>query len=240
MIDIWHEVGLLAPSRRLNGTLVRVVESQEQVATTHLVDNSLQAQQLLEEMLESNKPPVPPYISTDLNNLLYTPFRYPPLPYGSRFGRKHEPGIFYGSHSDQTAYAEAACYRFKFWHDMVEKPVKHLLSHHSIFSARYSSSKAIELNKDPFSDYSDLLTHPTDYNTTQKLGTSMREQGIEAFHFLSARHKNGINVALLSAKTLKSAQPETIHSSLIETNGEYVRVNDSNGKRYQFEFAALC
>ena len=31
------------------------------------------------------------------DTLLSTPFRYPPLPYGSRFGRRHEHGIYYGS-----------------------------------------------------------------------------------------------------------------------------------------------
>ncbi|MCV6615090.1 MAG: RES family NAD+ phosphorylase [Cellvibrionaceae bacterium] len=37
-----------------------------------------------------------------------TPFRYPPLAYGSRFGSTLERGIFYASQELATAFAESA------------------------------------------------------------------------------------------------------------------------------------
>lgn len=57
-----------------------MVESQEQVATLQLVD-TLEEQALLEELLESSKPPVPAD-AEPLHYLLKTPFRYPPLRWG--------------------------------------------------------------------------------------------------------------------------------------------------------------
>ncbi|MGY3822375.1 hypothetical protein [Acinetobacter haemolyticus] len=61
----------------LSGTLYRLVESQEQIATRQLVD-TLEEQALLEDMLELVKPPYPPK-SEHLHYLFKTPFRYPPL-----------------------------------------------------------------------------------------------------------------------------------------------------------------
>ncbi len=79
----------------IQGTLFRVVESQEQVATTRLVDD-LTELALLEDMLEASKPPRLPGTET-LHYLLATPFRYPPLPHGSRFSIVHKPSLYYGS-----------------------------------------------------------------------------------------------------------------------------------------------
>ena len=65
--------------RPIAGTLYRLVESQEQVATLGYVD-TLEEQALLEAMLEDGKPPCPDDAS-HLHYLLKTPFRYPPLWY---------------------------------------------------------------------------------------------------------------------------------------------------------------
>ncbi len=73
----------------LAGELFRLVESQAQVATLDYVD-TLAEQALLEDLLETVKPPWPAD-SARLHYLLRTPFRYPPLPWGSRFGQRHEP-----------------------------------------------------------------------------------------------------------------------------------------------------
>ena len=58
----------------------------------------------------------------DSHYLLATPFRYPPLPYGSRFGSRFEPSLFYGARSASTALAESAYYRFVFWSGMATPP----------------------------------------------------------------------------------------------------------------------
>src|SRR5688500_8455099 len=96
MSDGW--AACLADARpvALEGEVLRLVESQEQVATNRLVD-TLSEQALLEEPLEATKPPVPLAAAPTLDYLLSTPFRYPPLRHGSRFGRRTEPSLFYAS-----------------------------------------------------------------------------------------------------------------------------------------------
>lgn len=76
----------------LSGTVLRLVESQEKVATTRIV-STLERQALLEDILERSKPPLPA-IGTTLHWLLATPFRYPPLRHGSRFGAPLSPACF--------------------------------------------------------------------------------------------------------------------------------------------------
>ena len=69
-----------------------------------LVD-SLDEQQLLERILDDAKPPVP-MAARKLHWLLFTPFRYPPPPRGSRFRGPNDPGVFYGADEIRTACAE--------------------------------------------------------------------------------------------------------------------------------------
>jgi hypothetical protein len=70
----------------------RIVETQEYAATTSLVDN-LQEQSLLEQMLDKAKPD---YREGTENRhyLISSPFRYPPLKHGSRFGDVTMPSFF--------------------------------------------------------------------------------------------------------------------------------------------------
>src|SRR3954452_2053811 len=89
----------------------RVVEAQHQLSTRKLVA-SAEAQELLEELLERVKPPDDTH--GRLHYLLFTPFRYPPLRHGSRFGSRHERGIWYGAEDRRTAFAEVAYYRLLF------------------------------------------------------------------------------------------------------------------------------
>ena len=84
MSDIWQAcAGRLRPGT-LSGTLWRMVESQEEIATNALVD-TLEEQAALEYLLDATKPRRSGL--DDLHYLLATPFRYPPLRHGSRFGR---------------------------------------------------------------------------------------------------------------------------------------------------------
>ena len=105
MTDLWAACRDVLRIEPLTGELLRMVESQEQIATLSLVDD-LAEQAVLEDLLERAKPPLP--VGTDgLHYLLATPFRYPPLRHGSRFGRRFEPGLFYGARRLPTLLAEA-------------------------------------------------------------------------------------------------------------------------------------
>src|SRR6185436_5312824 len=109
--SIWTRCAGGSELRTLRLSPWRVVEAQHQVSTRKLVD-STEEQILLEELIDSVKPP--DITSGRLHYLLFTPFRYPPLPHGSRFGGRHERGIWYGSLELRSAFAEVAYYRLLF------------------------------------------------------------------------------------------------------------------------------
>ena len=189
----------------LDGTLVRVVESQEQVATTVLVDGDLTRQDALERLIESSKPARRPG-TEHLDYLLATPWRYPPLRYGSRFGTRDEPSLFYGSLAVEVALAETAFYRSVLLED-TDDPPERLISHHTSFEARYRSDRGLALQHEPFAEHRAALTDPARYSACQALGTAVRELGIEAFEFVSARDpRDGLNVALVEPVALVSSR----------------------------------
>ncbi|MBD9499733.1 RES family NAD+ phosphorylase [Pseudomonas sp. BGr12] len=213
-----YEDWVVAPIR---GRLVRLVESQGQVATLQLVD-TLEEQALLEELLETSKPRMPPP-AEPLHYLLKTPFRYPPLRWGSRFGRRHEPSLFYGALKLETAMAESAFYRFVLWEGMATPPPSgRILSEHASFEARFQVQKGVRLHLPPFREHEALLD-PQDYSVTQGLGSAMRDAGVEAFEYRSARcPQGGINVALFVPAAFTEKRPRNLMPWLCETTSEYV------------------
>lgn len=233
MVD-WSAILAVAPPVVLAGTLRRLVESQEQVATNQLV-SSLTRQSQLEEMLEATKPALRPG-TEDLHYLLAAPFRYPPLKHGSRFGKRIEPSLFYGSWETRTVLAETAYYRFVFWHDMATPPSGKLDTQHTLFGADYRTERGLQLQHPPFAEHEAALTHPADYSQTQALGSDLRAADIAAFEFLSARDPGrGINVALLSPVAFANPQPIFQEAWLCELTGEHVRFQAAHGKEvYEF------
>ncbi|RIA31971.1 RES domain-containing protein [Ectopseudomonas oleovorans] len=221
-MDIWQRCEGERQVRPLRGKLLRMVESQAQVATLQLVDN-LAEQALLEELLESSKPPLPEAVEP-LHYLLKTPFRYPPLRWGSRFGTVHEPSLFYAAQRLETAMAEAAYYRFVLWNGMATPPPSgRILSEHSTFEARYRVERGIQLQQPPFDQHGALLAHPSDYSVPQRLGAAMRAAGIQAFEYRSARCPDGgSNVALYVPAAFAEKRPRNLTAWLCETTGEYV------------------
>ena len=220
--DIEAAVGAAAPVVELEGELVRLVESQEQIATNRLVD-TLEEQALLESLLETSKPPLPE-IARNLHYLLATPFRYPPLQHGSRFGRRHEPSLFYAALRIPTVLAESAYYRFVFWHGMAAPPPSPLTTQHTLFGARWRCVRGMRLQAPPFEPWRGTLTDPADYAATQQLGHALRTAGIEGFEYISARDRSGgLNVALFTPTALAARRPHFTQAWLAETNGIEVR-----------------
>lgn len=221
MVD-WHACLADTPPVKLAGKLLRLVESQEQIATNLLV-SSLERQAILEDLLEATKPPRRKD-SEGLHYLLATPFRYPPLKHGSRFGSRSEPSLFYGSLEVKTVLAEAAYYRFVFWFGMSVPPEGKLDTQHTLFEAEYQTERGLRLQAPPFSAHQAALTHSSDYQDSQALGAIMREAEIKAFEFVSARDaEGGLNVALFTPKALPRNSPLSQESWLCELTGEHVR-----------------
>lgn len=217
-MDIWANCKDRIAPDYIGNELIRVVESQEQIATNSLVDH-LEEQAALEHMLEDSKPPLQQNVSADLDYLLTTPFRYPPLKYGSRFGSRFEPSLFYASLSLTTAFAETGYYRFLFLRGMDSPPPSgKFVTQHTVFSVNYATQSGFKLHLPPFSDYEAHLTSPNNYAATQKLGTAMRNQGVTAFEYKSARDINhDLNAALFNPTALTSTKPNNKEQWLCDT-----------------------
>jgi len=205
---IWQACNGPDQIRPIEGKLYRLVESQEQIATLGYVD-TLEEQALLEQMLDQAKPVSQPDCEP-LHYLLKTPFRYPPLKWGSRFGRIHERSLFYGGKTVGAVLAESAFYRFVFWHSMNGSPVRDKIrSEHTLFSVRYGTEKGIQLQEPPFNQYQAELTDRVNYQAAQQIGSAMRAASVEAFEYCSARDpEHGLCVALFSPAAFRQKKPQ--------------------------------
>ena len=227
-IDIWAKCDGTSHIKLINETTWRLVEAQERTSTRRLVD-SFEEQIILEEMIESNKPSIAKkYLN--FHPLLYTPFRYPPLKHGSRFGKVTEPSLWYGSLELSTAMAEKAFYQFNFLHaskaeyDVVEQPL-------TAFSVRVKTDKGIKLLDPPFSDHTQIISSPDSYELSQQLGSAMREADIQAFTYKSARDpNNGANIALFTPRAFLHKNPEALSfkSWLCISNNQLIEFISTN------------
>ena len=113
----WTPREVASNAAALRRPLWRAVEAQHVAATMALVD-SIDEQHALERLLDDAKPPVPPE-AAHLHGLLFTPFRYPPPPGGSRFRGPNDPGVLYGADAIRTACAELGYWR---WRHLADSP----------------------------------------------------------------------------------------------------------------------
>lgn len=218
--SIWQECQGNTHIIKLHCDAWRVVESQEQVATTELVNGDLDAQQLLELLLDRSKPPAP---KTSFHYLLITPFRYPPLRHGSRFGRRDEPSLFYGSETIYTGLAETAFYRLIFLEGMSVPFPESIRTDHTLFKVRIKTAHAICLQKQPFNEYEQHISSASSYTKSQQLGQDMRAAGVAGFQFRSARDvEGGINTALFYPSALSSKKPTATEAWQCVTNHQTI------------------
>ncbi|PCH56704.1 MAG: hypothetical protein COC15_02815 [Legionellales bacterium] len=193
----------------LDTTAWRVVEDQSIASTRKLVD-SFEEHELLEQLIEQVKPEIPQQQPDflGLHYLLFTPFRYPPLQYGSRFGNRSTPALWYGSDSVATALSEVAFYRLYFLRasnaDFGVTEVRL-----TAFAADISTTSALDLTAPPFAQYTAAISAKTSYSVSQALGQQMRDANINAFQYYAARSKEtAINIALFTPKAFKTKQPK--------------------------------
>jgi len=187
----------------------RSVEAQHQVSTRKLVD-TVEEQALLEGLLERVKPPDPTRGSR--HYLLSTPFRYPPLKRGSRFGTRQERSIWYGSESVGTVFAEVAYYRLLFLEGtsadlgVVETAL-------TVFAVKVGTVHGMDLAGPPFDRHAEALTSKTSYAETQPLGAAMRAAGVDAFRALSARDAGGgVNVGVFDPVAFGRSRPDRVQT----------------------------
>lgn len=199
-MNLWQDLAGARVIKAIEAAPWRVVEAQHILSARDLVD-TVEEHELLEAMIEKTKPP----IAYDQHYLLFTPFRYPPLEYGSRFGNRQEPSLWYGSLQQPTAFAEVAYYRHKFLADSTAD-LGYLELLMTAFQTSISSPKGVDLTQEPFASYRQQISDPNDYQISQCLGREMREAGVEAFFYYSARsHDGGINLGAYTPAVFKSS-----------------------------------
>lgn len=189
-MNIWKKCNGPAHVTMIEEGPFRVVESQSTLYSRNLVDTP-EEHEILEKMLEASKPKV----DIEKHYLISTPFRYPPLKYGSRFGSRFEKSLWYGSLDIETALSEVAYYRLQFLND-TQADLGFINVSLTSFNVKIKTNKGVDLCSPPFNKYEDTISSKTDYTDSQAIGADMREAGIEAFVFRSARSKvKGKNIA---------------------------------------------
>jgi hypothetical protein len=183
-MSLWKRCAGGTHIRPLEVTPWRVVETQEKAYTRKLVDSNEELD-LLEELIESSKPAIDRRIYQQYHYLLFSPFRYPPLRHGSRFGSIIEPSLWYGALKIETALTEVAYYRLLFLQDT--KADLKLNIPLSAYSVKAFSENAVDLTAAPFHDFRDSISSPITYAVSQPLGTAMRHDSVELFLYYSAR-----------------------------------------------------
>ena len=193
----WTPTALASESRPWAGSGWRAVEAQHQVASMRLVRGNLAGQAVLEQILDQAKPPLPK-ATAGLHWLLATPFRYPPLKYGSRFRRPFDPGVFYAGEDRRTACAEAGYWRLRFWLDsdgLHERTAEISLT---LFQCHGKTEQSLDLTRPPLDEGHATWRHPADYSATQALAETARAAEIELLRYASARLDDGVCLAILS------------------------------------------
>jgi len=232
--SIWTRCAGDSRLRELRLSSWRVVEAQHRISTRKLVD-SADEQELLEELIERVKPPDP--TNGRMHYLLFTPFRYPPLRHGSRFGGRHERGIWYGSEERRTAFAEVAYYRMIFL-DGTHAALGAVTTSLTAFTVRLRSARAIDLVYAPFDAHRAEIASPSTYDVTQEIGRSMRSAGVELFRYPSARDADdGVNIGAFSPSVFGRAKPhgfETWHCTATEELVELSRADFLRRERFAF------
>jgi len=236
--DIWTQCGGKSNLRQLSAQAWRIVENQYQTSTLKLVDSS-QEQRILEEAIEEVKPRRPSGPEwANLHFLLWTPFRYPPLKYGSRFGGRTARSLWYGSTKLRTALAETAYYRFRLLND-TDADV-HIKADLTAFSIPLESTQGVDLCLPPFLEHKKDISDPKSYASSQPLGLAMRSDGVEFFQYFSARDKDsGINVGVFSPQAFKQrdvpdTECSTWHVYATKLHAEFSLASFSVSERYAF------
>ena len=232
--SIWTLCAGDSELRPLRASPWRVVESQHHVSTRKLVDTA-EEQALLEELIDSVKPP--DITKGRIHYLLFTPFRYPPLQHGSRFGGRHERGIWYGSVELKSAFAEVAYYRLLFMEGS-RAPLGTITTALTAFKASVRTLRGVDLVITPFDKYRAKIASPVSYETTQKLGDEMRVAGVEAFRYPSARDADGINVAVFVPSVFGKSKPKSLQTwycSASKARVDFAQGDYFDRKRFSFD-----
>lgn len=198
----------IGPWRR---SVWRMVEAQHVVSTRKLVD-SLTEQELLEDLIEASKPPLPPECR-NLDYLLSTPFRYGRRALPSRFRAPDELGVFYASERVETALAEMVFYRLLFFAESPATVWPDRALEYTAFRTALAADRVVDLTRPPFDRDAALWARPANHSACQALARAAREAGIQAIRYASVRDlPSGRNAAVLSCRAFEKPKPNAFQS----------------------------
>lgn len=204
----WTPAALSSETRALAGTCWRLVEAQHRVSTLKVVD-TVEEQEVLEDLIQATKPSVPPECE-HLHYLLSTPFRYGAVyPTGSRFRRAGlTEGVFYAAEEPHTAVAELVFWRLLFYAESPGTPWPANAAEYTAFSARYSTRKGIDLTRGKLHRSEALWMDPINYESCQGLSDAARSVNIDVIRYRSVRDPGrGFNLALLRCRAFARPRP---------------------------------
>lgn len=223
----------------LEGVVMRLVEQQGFQATRRITD-SLDEQAFLEAFLEDSKPELPDAVECPIRHrLLLTPFRYR-KPHGSRFASRWERGLFYGSRTRFGCLLEGGYYELVFQSGPEQPFPRSVAIHKMLFHVEVSTANGLQLQSQRGKQLQRRLRDPIDTSFSQDLGREMREAGIEAFEYHSARSQNDVvQFGALSCCVFRSAPFDQVDFQVEATVNEVAfRCLDDNSvkhfKREQF------
>ncbi|GAC1530121.1 MAG: RES family NAD+ phosphorylase [Ramlibacter sp.] len=220
-----------APARR---ELWRGVKAQHRVARMQLVDDVAE-QALLDQLLESSKPPLSPH-ARGAHYLLFTPFRYAPE-WPSRFRRPDEAGAWYGADDPQTVAAELARWRWKFLVDSHALRETQLVTEHTFFRARFTGLE-LDVTAPPWSAQRTTWRDPDEYAPCQEVAAQARalKPPVQVIRYESARRDGGACEAVFDVRTLRLSRQPVQQTWTCKTTLDRVLWSHESGS-LQFEMA---
>ncbi|WP_322626739.1 RES family NAD+ phosphorylase [Paracoccus beibuensis] len=167
------------------------------VSTMKLVDTT-DEQELLEDILESSKPPVP-VAARGHGFLLSTPFRYRSR-HDSRFRTAASSfGVFYAAEDSRTAVHEMIFYRLLFFAESPETKFPSDAKQYSLFSVSIACERSLDLTQHPLSADHDRWVDRANYSACQAVANLGQGEGLQLIRYQSVREPSGTgrNLALM-------------------------------------------
>gem|GEM_PF-1182725 len=225
---------------QLDGVVLRLVEQQGAQATRRTTD-SLDEQAWLEDFLEASKPELPSAEECAVRHrLLLTQFRYRKR-HGSRFATRWERGLFYGSRSRFGCLLEGAYYELVFQNGPEQPFPRSTAMRKALFHVQVRTARGLKLQDHDGRGLQARLRDPVDSHFCQGIGRQMREAGIEAFEYHSARSvEDVVQVGAISCCVFTSTPFDQVEVQLEANEHEVsIRCLDDNTVhhflRQQFE-----
>ena len=236
--DTWTPHAVASSAARFSGEAWRAVEAQHIASTMALVD-SVAEQHVLEDLLDDDKPPIPPS-ARRLGYLLFTPFRYAPPPGGSRFRGEIDPGVFYGADEVRTACAELGYWR---WRHLLDTPALTAMPARAQTVFRVSlAAAAVDLREPPFAAQRARWTDPDDYRACQAFARTAREAALGLIRYESVRDpQHGGCCAVLDPVAFARRAPLTQQTWVLSVFRERVvwqRSHVVGGETFEFVASA--